>query len=218
MILICTLIRTHKCYHNIQDCDIAMRIFSLVLSSIPSNFTVIHSKGDVISWQLLLCNQCILAKLSSITEILLYAHAYIFIICIIFIHVATYNIYIYIYIYICNQVRAGLWPANLNYKNDIVFVQTSVCIHACVCVSMFVCPRPYSVLIIRGMILTLYDWLNKFYSLYMAAVVGIVSRPGLSIEVHHRNQPYRILRVSQYCTCHQWRSQPCSDARAQLFL
>ena len=34
-----------------------------------------------------------------------------------------------------------------------------------------------------------YDWLNKHYSFCMAAVVGIVSRRGLRIEVCHRNQP-----------------------------
>ena len=30
-------------------------------------------------------------------------------------------------------------------------------------------------------------WLKKFYSFYMAAVMGIVSRQGLTIEIHHRN-------------------------------
>ena len=34
-----------------------------------------------------------------------------------------------------------------------------------------------------------HDWLNKFYSFYMAAVVDIVSRCGLGIDAHHRNQP-----------------------------
>ena len=36
---------------------------------------------------------------------------------------------------------------------------------------------------------TPYDWLNKFYSCYMAAIVGIVSRCGFIIEAYHRNQP-----------------------------
>ena len=31
--------------------------------------------------------------------------------------------------------------------------------------------------------------LNKFYSFYMAAVVGIISKRGLRTETHHRNQP-----------------------------
>ena len=39
------------------------------------------------------------------------------------------------------------------------------------------------------MIWTPYDWLNKYYSFYTAAIVGIVSRRGFRIEVRHRNQP-----------------------------
>ena len=39
------------------------------------------------------------------------------------------------------------------------------------------------------MIWTLYDWLNKFYSFCIAAVVGILSRHGLSIYVHHEDHP-----------------------------
>ena len=34
-----------------------------------------------------------------------------------------------------------------------------------------------------------YDWLNKFYRFYVAAVVSIVSRCDLSIDVHHEKQP-----------------------------
>ena len=34
-----------------------------------------------------------------------------------------------------------------------------------------------------------YDWLNKFYSLYMAAFVNIISRHGLTIVTRHTNQP-----------------------------
>ena len=41
----------------------------------------------------------------------------------------------------------------------------------------------------NGVIWTLYDWLNKLYSFYITAVVDIVSRHGLSIDVHHTNQP-----------------------------
>ena len=33
-----------------------------------------------------------------------------------------------------------------------------------------------------------YDWLNKYHSFCMAAIVGIVSRRGLRIEARHRNQ------------------------------
>ena len=53
-------------------------------------------------------------------------------------------------------------------------------------VSARVHPR---LLITSGVIWTPYDTLNKFYSLYMAAVVIISGECGLRIEVHHRNQP-----------------------------
>ena len=36
----------------------------------------------------------------------------------------------------------------------------------------------------------IYDWLNEFYSFYMAAIVGfVISRCGPTIEPHHGNQP-----------------------------
>ena len=53
---------------------------------------------------------------------------------------------------------------------------------ACVCV----CPRP-RLLIISGMICSPYDWLNKFYSCYMAIVVGIVNGHGLGINKRRGN-------------------------------
>ena len=34
-----------------------------------------------------------------------------------------------------------------------------------------------------------YDWLNKFYSFYLPAVVSTVCRRGLSIDAHCKNQP-----------------------------
>ena len=49
-----------------------------------------------------------------------------------------------------------------------------MCVCVCVCVSA---PKA----------ITQYDWLNKFYSFYMAAVVVIGSGHGLRIEVHHGN-------------------------------
>ena len=38
-------------------------------------------------------------------------------------------------------------------------------------------------------LITTYDCLNKFYSIYMAAIVSIASRRGLSIDACHTNQP-----------------------------
>ena len=47
---------------------------------------------------------------------------------------------------------------------------------------MHVC-LPLRLLITSGMILTLYDWLAKFYSCYMVTVVGIVDGCGLGIDI-----------------------------------
>ena len=64
----------------------------------------------------------------------------------------------------------------------IVFVWNLICVFGCVCPLL-------SILITSGMIWTLYDCLNKFYTFYMAAVVGIVSRHSLSNDEYRRNQP-----------------------------
>ena len=42
-------------------------------------------------------------------------------------------------------------------------------------------------LITSGVIWTLYDWLNKFYSCYMATVVVIVNGCGLVIAMRRRH-------------------------------
>ena len=68
-----------------------------------------------------------------------------------------------------------------------VVVCLCVCVCVCVCLCMRVCVYYVCVcacvrlLINNSMICILYDWLNKLYSFYMAAVV--VSRHGLTIEV-----------------------------------
>ena len=61
-----------------------------------------------------------------------------------------------------------------------------MCVCVCMCVS--VCVSPHEA-IISYVIQTMYDWLNKFYSFYIAAVVSSVSRCDLSIDVCHRNRP-----------------------------
>ena len=56
--------------------------------------------------------------------------------------------------------------------------------HVCVCL----CPPP-RLLIISGVMwhdMTPYDWLNKFYSCYMAIVANIVNGRGLVIDTRHR--------------------------------
>ena len=54
---------------------------------------------------------------------------------------------------------------------------------------MFVCVSAPRLLITSGVIWTPYDWLNKFYSFYMAAVVVIDDGCGLTVEAHRINQP-----------------------------
>ena len=63
---------------------------------------------------------------------------------------------------------------------------------------MCVC-SPLSLLIISSVIWIPYDWLNRFYSFYVAAVVGIVSRRGLSIDACHEKQPskYKLALYKQ---------------------
>ena len=60
---------------------------------------------------------------------------------------------------------------------------------ACVCVRACVCPPP-RLLITSGVMwcdIDPYDWLNKFYGFYMAAVVGIGSGRDVSIYTRHGN-------------------------------
>ena len=56
----------------------------------------------------------------------------------------------------------------------------------CACLCVYVCP-PLRLLITSGVIWTLYDWVNKFYSCYMAALVGIVNGRDLGIYTHREN-------------------------------
>ena len=50
---------------------------------------------------------------------------------------------------------------------------------------MCVCPLP-RLLITSGVILTSCDWLNEFYSCYMATIVVIVNGRGFGIGTRHR--------------------------------
>ena len=50
-------------------------------------------------------------------------------------------------------------------------------------------------MVASGMMWMAYDRLNKFYSFYMADVVGVVSMCGLTIEMRHRNQPNKTKPV-----------------------
>ena len=56
-----------------------------------------------------------------------------------------------------------------------VHVYTCMCVWACICM-----PAP-RLLITSGVIGTPYDWLNKLYSFYMAAVVSVII--GMALEM-----------------------------------
>ena len=56
-----------------------------------------------------------------------------------------------------------------------------MCVLVCVCVSTL------TLLITSGVIWTPYDWLSKFYSFYMAALVIIGNGRGLRIEARRGN-------------------------------
>ena len=60
----------------------------------------------------------------------------------------------------------------------------SVCMFVCLCMAL-------RLPLTSGMMWTPYDWLNKLYSFYIAAVVGMVNGCGLNIDVRvrHRDQP-----------------------------
>ena len=55
------------------------------------------------------------------------------------------------------------------------------------CLCVCVCLSASRLLITSGVIWIAYDWLNKFYSGYMATVVIIVKRRGLEIGTHRRH-------------------------------
>ena len=81
-----------------------------------------------------------------------------------------------------------------------------VCVLVCVCVCVCVCPPPKLItqlVVWFGVILKLYDWLNKLYSLYMTAPVSTNSRHGLRNEVHSRNQPNKskLALYKHYFNC-----------------
>ena len=104
-----------------------------------------------------------------------------------------YVLYIYIYISfirfsaldLCTVISI-LFVCHPVIRN--IFCPQRVCICLCLCVSA---PR---LVMTSSVIRTPYDWLNKFYSFYVTAIVVIVSNCGFTIEVHRRNQP--IIRVS----------------------
>ena len=66
-----------------------------------------------------------------------------------------------------------------------LLLSANVCIRVCLCLSL----RLLIASGMMGVILTPYDWSNKFYNFYMAAVVNIVSELDVSIHTDCGNQP-----------------------------
>ena len=62
-----------------------------------------------------------------------------------------------------------------------------VYIFVCLCVFVSASEATNKLVVSCGMILTLYDWLNKFYSCCMATVVSIVNGHGLGIDTRCGN-------------------------------
>ena len=80
--------------------------------------------------------------------------------------------------------HTSLWlPGFLKLLSYWKLVRVRVCKFA---------PKP---LLTSGVMWISYDWLNKFYSFYMAKVISTVSRCGLKIETHHRYQPTLFIRI-----------------------
>ena len=107
-----------------------------------------------------------------------------------------YNNY-HVYCLICNCINN--WAVNIH--------RTAFLIQACISRMLapawflkiaFVCDVSMCVYVpprLYGMIWTPYDWINKFYSFYATAVVGIISRCGLRINVHSGKQPNKQRRA-----------------------
>ena len=86
-------------------------------------------------------------------------------------------------------MHAILWPAHTWFL-IIVCVQMYVCV--CVCVYVCVCVPTSRLLITSNMMwcdMAQYDWLNKFYSCYMATVVSIINGRGLGIDTCRKTNP-----------------------------
>ena len=81
-----------------------------------------------------------------------------------------------------NQSRPALGRRAPGFLK-LILCGLSVCVLVCVCVCVCVCPRPR----LSKTIYTSYDWLNKFYSCYMATVVVMVTGRGLSIGTRRRH-------------------------------
>ena len=83
-----------------------------------------------------------------------------------------------------NQVHPSHRPHVPGFLNCFC---VDVCMCACLCfVFVCMCPPP-RLLITSGVMWTPFNWLNKFYSCYLATVVIIVNGHSLGIGICHRH-------------------------------
>ena len=98
--------------------------------------------------------------------------------CTVFVHVLCLS----------NQVHASLQPVRTWFLKT-VSAQMFLCMCLCLCLCVHVCP-PLRLLNTSGMMwhgMDPYNWLNKFYSCYMATVVIIINGHGLGIDTCQRH-------------------------------
>ena len=72
----------------------------------------------------------------------------------------------------------------------------------CVCVSVSVCVSTPRAIIASGMMwrdMTTYDWLNKFYSCYMATIDDITNGCGLALILVRKTNAIRVSQCRVRC-------------------
>ena len=108
---------------------------------------------------------------------------------------AVYELYSYIHMQkhvACQLIAKCMYYITtdmISYFKPASQTNAFVCdiVYVAMCMSLLL-----RLLITCGVKWTLYDWLNKLYSFYMAVTVCIISRHGLRNEADHRNQSNKI--------------------------
>ena len=91
--------------------------------------------------------------------------------------------YMHVWMYVCMCVCIYVYRI-VGFLE--LLLSANVCMRACVCLRLCVCLPP-RLLITSGVIWTPYDWSNKFYGFYMAAVVDISSGHDVSNFTRREN-------------------------------
>ena len=109
--------------------------------------------------------------------------------------------------------RQSITSSMAGQRNVSLSVMCVLCVSVCLSVFLFVCLSvclsvylsdclPLRLLITSSMMwcdMDPYDRLNKFFRLYMAAIVSIISRCVHSIDAHHINQPNKSKLGNYQC-------------------